>query len=139
MVALHFLEPDFSPVNEYTSDYVLGRSFGWLMRTAFFAAGIGTLSIALGIRKTLGPGKRVKASFALLAVVGVAFVVVGLFNTDPTLVTDLTTTGTVHFAASVVVFIGLLVAAWFLRGVFKRDRSWEQSPRRRCGLPLRTR
>jgi hypothetical protein len=38
----------------------------------------------------------------------------------------LTTAGTLHALGSVVIFFALLIAAWILRGVFKRDPTWEK-------------
>jgi hypothetical membrane protein len=125
LVALHFLEPDFSIVDEYTSDYALGESFGWVMRTVFIGAAVGTISIALGLRATLAPGKRVKASWLLMFVAGIGFIVVATFNGDATGVEDLTTSGTVHLAAAAILFLSLLICVWFLRGVFKRDDGWQ--------------
>jgi hypothetical protein len=99
VVALHVIEPDFSPVDTFMSDYANGDN-GWLMQSEFFGAGIGTIAIALGLRKTLVPTKRGTASVVLLVLAGTGFFVAGLFNTDPTGVTDLTTTGTVHVLGS---------------------------------------
>lgn len=126
LISLHLLEPDFSAVNEYTSDYALGESFGWLMRAAFFAAGLASIAIALGLKRSLEPGKRVTATVALFLVAGVAFFTVGAFNGDPTGQTDLSTSGTVHVVGSVVLFVALVVAVWFLRGVFDRDRQFQR-------------
>jgi hypothetical membrane protein len=124
VVALDVIEPEFSVVDEYMSDYALGN-YGWLMRSAFFAVGLGIVAIGLGLRKTLGPGKRVAASVVMFVSAGIGFLVVGMFNTDPTGVTDLTTVGTLHVLGSVVIFFSLLIAAWMVRGVFKRDPTWE--------------
>jgi hypothetical membrane protein len=123
VLALHVIEPEFSVVNNFISDYALG-DYGWLMQSAFFGAGVGTIAIALGLRKTLVPAKRVTASVVLLAIAGIGFFV-AMFKTDPTGVTDLTTAGTLHALGSVVIFFALLVTAWMLRGVFKRDPTWE--------------
>ncbi len=126
LVSLHFLEPGFSVVNEYTSDYARGESFGWLMRAAFFAGGLAALAIAQGLRQSLVSGKRVATTTALFVVAGLAFFTVGAFNGDPTGQTNLSTSGTVHVVASFVLFLALLVAAWFLRGVFDRDDRFQR-------------
>ena len=123
VLALHVIEPDFSVVDNFISDYALG-DYGWLMQLAFFGAGIGTIAIALGLRKTLAPGKRVTASLVLFAVAGIGFFV-AIFKTDPREVTDLTTAGMLHALGSIVIFFALIVAAWMVRGVFKRDPTWE--------------
>lgn len=127
LVSLHFLEPDFSAVDGYTSDYALGVSFGWVMRTAFFAVAIGTISIGLGLRSSLAAAKRVTASWLLLLIAGIGFVVVGLFNGDPTDAEELTTSGTIHTLAALVLFVSFLGCVWLLRGVFRRDPGWRHA------------
>lgn len=126
LISLHFLEPGFSVVDEYTSDYALGESFGWLMRAAFFAIGLASIAIARGLRQSLERGKRVAATVALFAVSGLAFFIVGTFNGDPTGQTDLSTSGSIHVLGSVVLFLALLAGAWFLRGVFDRDTRFKR-------------
>ena len=119
-VAFHFLDPDLSVVDAVLSDYALG-DYGWLSRAGDFAAAVGLISIALGLRSTLAPGKRVAASWILILLAGFGFIVSGLFDTDGTEATEFTTTGTVHIVGSMVSILGLIVTAWLLRGVFSRD------------------
>ena len=134
-VALHFLDTDLSVTDAYGSDYALGE-YGWLMRSAFLAAGVGTVAIGLGLRETLAPGKRVTASVILFLIAGVGFLVGGIFNTDPTGDTELSATGTVHVLASAVLFFSLLVSAWLVRGVFKRDPSWQWFSKAQLGFAV---
>jgi hypothetical protein len=124
-------------VDNYVSDYALG-DFGWLMKSAFFGVGIGTIAIALGLRQTLVPIKRGTASVVLLVVAGIGFFVAALFNTDSTGVTDLTTSGRLHVLGSVVIFFALPITAWMVRGVFKRDPTWEPFAKHKCGSLLLT-
>ncbi len=60
----------------------------------------------------------------------------GIFNTDPTGVTELSATGTVHVLASAVLFFSLLVSAWLVRGVFKRDPSWQWFSKAQLGFAV---
>jgi len=124
VLALHILDPDLSVVDNYISEYALGQ-YGWLMQSAFFGTGVGAIAVALGLRQTLAPGKRVTTSVVLLLIAGIGFLVVAIFKTDPTGATETTTEGNWHLVGSVMVFFSLLAAAWVLRGVFKRDRTWE--------------
>ena len=119
-VALHFLDPDLSVVDAVLSDYALG-DYGWLSRAADFAAAVGLIAIALGLRSTLAPGKRATASWVLILLAGFGFIVSGLFDTDGTEATEFTTRGTIHIVGSMVSILGLIVTAWLLRGVFSRD------------------
>jgi hypothetical membrane protein len=120
---LHVLEPGFSVVDDYTSDYALGDA-GWLMRVAFASAALGVAGVALGLRAVLLPGRRVVLAWRLLLVSAAGFVLVSIFDTDPTAATEMTTHGTVHVAAAAVIFLCLLIACWVLRGVFARDPAW---------------
>jgi len=127
-VALHFLDPDLSVVDAVLSDYALG-DYGWLSRAADFAAAVGLIAIALGLRSTLAPGKRVSASWVLILLAGFGFIVSGLFDTDGTEATEFTTTGTLHIVGSMVSILGLIVTAWLLRGVFSRDDGYRHLSR----------
>ena len=135
VLALHFLHPDLSVMDDQMSYYAL-EEFGWLMRSAFAAVGIGTIAIGWGLNRTLEPGKRVKASVVMVLIAGVAFVLAGVFNSDPIGETEMSTVGTVHGVASLVVFVFLLIAAWMLRGVFSRDESWRGFARTQLWLAV---
>jgi hypothetical membrane protein len=127
-VALHFLDPDLSVVDTVLSDYGLG-DYGWLSRAGDIAAAVGLIAIALGLRSTLAPGKRVAASWALILIAGFGFIVSALFVTDGTEATEFTTTGVLHIVSSLVAILGLIVTAWLLRGVFSRDDGYRHLSR----------
>lgn len=123
VLILHIVESEYSPVNDFMSDYANG-DYGWLMQSAFFGAGVGTTGIALGLRKTLSPGKRVTASFVLMLLAALGFFV-AIAKTDPSGAdVEVTTAGVLHVLGSLLLFVALLIAAWFLRGVFSRDPAW---------------
>ena len=123
-VALHFLDSALDPVEVYMSDYALGP-YGWLMKSAFFAVGLGTIAIGLGLRATLAAGKRVTPAVVLVIVAGIGFLVAGTFNTDPYDAVQETTSGSIHLLGALVLFLSLVISAWLLRGVFSRDRRWQ--------------
>ena len=123
VLVLHVIESEFSVVNNFISDYATG-SFGWLMQSAFFGAGVGTIAIGLGLHKTLVPAKRVTFSVVLLIIAGVGFFG-AIAKTDPAGATESTTSSGVHVVASMVIFFTLLICVWMLRGVFTRDPTWE--------------
>lgn len=122
-VALHLLDAALDPVEVYMSDYALGP-YGWLMKSAFYGVGLGTLALGLGLRSTLAPGRRVTLSVVLVLVAGVGFLMVGTFNTDPYDAVEETTVGSIHLLSALVLFLCLVVSAWTLRGVFSRDAAW---------------
>lgn len=128
IVALHVLDPGLSPVREYMSVYALG-DYGWLARVADFALGVGTIGIALGLRVTLTSGKRVTASWVLVLIAGLGFVVSELFATDPTGAATTTASGAIHDIAGYVSLLSVLISSWMLRGVFARDSRYRHLAR----------
>ena len=123
LVALHVLDPDLSVVDGYISEYALG-DYGWLSRAADVALGAGVIAIALGLGATLAPGKRVTASWILILIAGLGWILSGLFVTDPTDAIETTTTGTIHDTVGYVQLLSVLVSSWMLRGVFARDERY---------------
>ena len=127
LLALPFLDPELSLVDEYISVYGRG-DYGWLLRTGMVVGGLGTIAIGLGLRRTLAPGKRVRASWVLIVINGLGFIAAGLFVTDPTGAYEAGTTtlsGTIHDLAGFIGFLSLLIATWMLRGVFARDAAYQ--------------
>ena len=124
LIALHFLEPGLSIVSEYISAYALG-DYGWLERAAEVTLGVGLVAIALGLRETLAPGKRVTASWVVMLIGGLAGAVGGLFASDPTGAADTTVSGTIHDVTGYVSLLTTLFVVWMLRGVFARDRRYQ--------------
>lgn len=120
LAALHLLEPDLSVVDEYLSVYALG-DYGWLSRAADLAMGFGIIAIALGLRETLAEGKRATATWVLILIAGLGFIVSGIFDTDPTNTAEATTSGAIHDLGGYISMFSLMIATWLLRGVFKRD------------------
>ena len=82
VVAMHFLEPEFSPLTVTMSAYVLGVYGRW-MTTTFFVLGAALLCLRHGLAKTLPDTRvvRVGSSFLLVAAAGI--ILSGLFPTDP--------------------------------------------------------
>jgi hypothetical protein len=120
VVVLHFLHPEVSVVHEGISAYALA-DFGWLEQAAEFALGVGTVALALGLRETLAPGKRVTASWVLLVISGLAGIATAPFVTDPPGAAESTPSGAIHDIGGFVSLLFLLISAWMLRGVFARD------------------
>ncbi|MDX1659096.1 MAG: DUF998 domain-containing protein [Nitriliruptorales bacterium] len=122
VLILNVIDTEYSRINDFMSDYANGE-YGWLMQSAFLGAGIGAIATAGGLRKSLEPGKRVTASIVLLLVAGLGYLL-AIAKTDPSDATEFTTAGILHVVGSLLIFFSLLIAVWFLRGVFDRDPSW---------------
>lgn len=117
-VVLHFIKSDIDPLQITISEYALGQ-FGWLMTAAFLVVGVGTLSLALGLRRSLAPGKRVATSVVLMALAGLGFIVSGIFEADPD------AEASIHDLAGLLLFLAVIIGAFVLRGVFARDARWQ--------------
>lgn len=122
-LALHILDPDLSIVETTISEYALG-DYDWLSQGGTIAMGVGVAAVALGLRATLSPGKRVTAAWVLLLICGLGFIISGIFITDPAGTTEATTSGTLHELAGTVSMLTVLVSVWILRGVFTRDAAY---------------
>jgi hypothetical protein len=120
VVALHILDNDLSVADEPITMYSLGE-YGWLSQAGTIAMGLGLIGIALGLRATLMPGKRVTASWVLMLIGGLGFIISGLFVPDPAGTTEPTTSGTLHDVGGYLSMLSVLVLVWMLRGVFSRD------------------
>lgn len=125
---LHVLDPELSVADNVMSEYALG-DYGWLSRASAFANAVGVVAIALGLRATLSPGKRVTASWVLMLVAGVGFFGDVVFVTDAMDSEEMTVSGGIHILSFLVTIVSLLVAAWMLRGVFARDVGWRHFQR----------
>ena len=64
---VHFLHPDVNPVSRTISEYGLGR-YGLLLTSAFVACGLGSLALAVGLRRGAARSGRSTAGLILLVV-----------------------------------------------------------------------
>ena len=124
VLILNVIDSEYSRIDDFISDYANGE-YGWLMQSAFLGAGIGAIAIAVGLRKSLESGKRVNTSIMFLLIAGVGYLL-AIAKTDPRDATEPTTAGILHVVGSLMIFFSLLIAVWLLRGVFKRDPTWNQ-------------
>ncbi len=129
LVAMHFIQPELDPIDHTGSEYATGR-LGWLMDLAFLAAGASIMATAVGLHRSLAPGRHVRTSVALLAVVGIGFAASGVFPADVPRVDGTvayTFSGKMHALAGFLAFLSLIVGTSMLGGVFARDARWRSS------------
>ena len=105
LALLHVVSPEVDPVTRPVSEYALGR-FGWLATIGTVAEGLGALGLAVALRQK-------RAAAALLAIFGLAKLVMPLFPVDA-LGTPATPTGQVHNVLGNVAFFVFPVAALLL-------------------------
>ena len=112
VLALHGLGGDLNPAEHTISEYSLG-AYGWLMRAAFAALGLGVLATAesLRLRFELSSSWRVGLSLLVFAAVGL-FLDAG-YNTDHPRVPE-TPDGTIHGVGMLIVCLTLPAASYLL-------------------------
>jgi hypothetical protein len=120
-------------VSEYTllgdniSELAIGR-FGYLQTAAFIAAGIGSLALAVGVRRATSGSWGSRTGAVLVGLSGVGSILAGIFPTDPIAgaadLQSLTAMGAIHVAAALIGFMGGVVGMLVLSRTFKRDTRW---------------
>lgn len=120
VLALHGIRANLNPAEHTISEYSLG-SYGWLMRAAFLALGVGILAIAVILHLRCEPTGvwRHVAPFMLAGAAIGAFLDAG-FNTDHLSVPE-TAEGTVHSVGTAILVLALPGAAFVFGSDFVRN------------------
>jgi hypothetical protein len=121
VLALHILPGSPNPVDHTISDYSLGH-YGWLMRAAFAALGIGVLGTIVSLHLTSTRTFLVRAGLLLLTFAAVGLFLDSAYNTDHPGVSE-TATGTVHGVGMLIICLTLPTASFILGLDLRRDPS----------------
>jgi Protein of unknown function (DUF998) len=127
------VRPGYDPVRHYVSQLSLGPG-GWVQAVSFVVTGLLVAVFAGALRHDLAGGRGGVAGPVLIGVVGLGFVLAGLFPADPGL-NDYPPGSTfpadgpsrsflVHMVAGALVFAGLPLAGAVLARRFRRDPAW---------------
>lgn len=128
LVAMHAIRADLDPVDRTISEYALG-AWGALMGLAWVVCGVAVLALALGLHRSLEPGRHARLAVWSMVFAGLAgFVVSGLFTTDVPGTTG-TFVGGVHSTVGSIGLLAVPVGAFLLAGVFARDSTWTRLAR----------
>ncbi len=119
ILALHGLRANLNPAEHTISEYSLG-SYGWLMRTAFLALGVGTLTTAASLRFSSRPSELCSIGVVLLAAMAFGLFLDAGFNTDHPRVPE-TVDGTVHSVGTWILALALPGAAFVFGSDFVRN------------------
>lgn len=109
------------------SELVLGR-FGVLQTAAFVAGGVGSLALAVGVRRAMRGTWGALAGPVLVGMSGVGLLVAAIVPTDrvdgAADLASLTTGGVVHVLAAAVGFVTGVAGMLVLSRTFRRDPRW---------------
>lgn len=118
---------EYSFTGDYISELAIGR-FGYVQTVAFFAAGLGSLALALGIRETTRGSWGSRAGFAMVGLFGINVFLAGIFPTDAIdaegRVLSPTAVGTIHIVVSALAFLSIIAAMFVLSMTFKQNIRW---------------
>ena len=114
LVLMHAVQPELSPLEMAVSYYMNGR-LGWLFGLGLISLGIGSLSLAAGLRR-LPAHPRAGAGYWLLGLWGLGCVIGGVFPPDPPGHWDEppSVSGMIHGTVAMMAFVAFPIAAWLL-------------------------
>lgn len=120
--AMHFLQPELSPLRVPMSAYVLG-AYGTLITIGYFVWCAGWLAISYGLVTTLPHTRLTRIAFAVALIAGAGFFLAGSFPMDfpPPL---RTTSGRLHLMGGILTFPALALASSLFSLSIRRDVTW---------------
>jgi hypothetical membrane protein len=119
VVALHFLRPEYNPVNHAVSNYAVGP-YGYLMTAGFYALALSLLALAFGLTRSMTFTNQARVAVLLLCLASVGMVVMGIFPGDVhALHPPATMTGVIHWTAAGISFLSIMIAAFLLSSSFR--------------------
>ncbi len=112
LLALHGLRGALNPLQHTVSEYSLG-SYGWLMRAAFVALGLGVLATAMSLHLMPESSSWRPVGLLLLACTAIGLFLDAGYNTDHPRVPE-TVDGTVHGVGMLIICLTLPAATFAL-------------------------
>src|SRR6266576_5910705 len=124
VAVLHFLRPEYTPINHAVSNYAVGLN-GYLMTAAFYVLALSVFALALGIFRSIALTNLSRIAIPLLCLASVGMVVLGIYPGDVhALHPPATITGVIHWTAAGISFLSIMIAAFLLSSSFKSDERW---------------
>jgi hypothetical protein len=133
VIGLHFLRPDYNPLQRFISEYAVG-SYGIVMRLAFFCLSAGSLALAISLYRSISGSARSYTALILLLGWSICVFIAGIFPTDLAGSAE-TSSGSIHDKASLIGFVSIVLASFFLLR-FRRDEKWKKHYRSSLLLSL---
>jgi hypothetical protein len=125
--ALHLLRPDYNPIRNFCSEYLVGP-YGFLGTISAYMLAATLLMLLIGLRLSVRPSGFLTASCVLLGVIIISTCAAAVFPID-LLPSDgshppFTRACIIHLAASALLFVSLIALFLTLPGAYKRDEKW---------------
>lgn len=122
IAAMHFLSPEFNPIQRPTSEYAVGP-FGYLMTSAFVALSLSTWALVIGLRRDLASLALSRLGLVFLGVFGAGLLVAATFPIDLDGAPE-TLAGTIHAISGSISFLSLTVGTNLVSRRLKHDPRW---------------
>lgn len=130
MVALHLLRPDYNPLRNFMSEYLVGP-FSFLGTVAAYVLSATLLLLMAGLWIGVRPCGFLTASCILIGVVIISVCVSAIFPIDPLppdgRLPNFTTAGIIHVIFAVPLFGSLIALLLTLPSAYKRDEKWRSA------------
>jgi hypothetical protein len=130
MAALHLLRPDYNPLRNFMSEYLVGP-FGFLGTAAAYVLAATLLMLLAGLRLGVRPSGFLTASCILMGVVIISVCVSAIFPIDQFppdgRLPIFTRAAIIHIVSSVLLFVSLIALLLTLPSAYKRDEKWRSS------------
>lgn len=117
------LSSEYTLAGDYISELAIGR-FGFVQTLAFLALGIGSLALAVGLRRATRGSWGSLAGSVLFGLFGVGVLIDAFFPIDRGGMQPQTLVGTVHILAALMAFVCAVLGMFVLTRTFKRDARW---------------
>ena len=122
-LALGYLWTDYSPVHNFVSTLsAVGAPYALVAQVNLYVWGASTVALAVGLHAWSRRGRRPWLGVLLLAVVGLAIVLVGVFQYDPENLASASTRG--HTIATRVMMVATLLGIPLTSWRLGRDERW---------------
>ena len=120
------LRPDYKPMQRYVSELAIGPT-GWIQRISFMLLGVAVALFSRGLRAAFPMGKASRTAPVIFMIIGVSYLLSGLFVTDPQAMFDNQQTwhGVVHGIAGALVFSLSAAGCFVLWRRFRVDEKWK--------------
>ena len=129
VVVLHFLRPEYDPINHAVSNYASG-AYGYLMTAAFYALAVSVLALVAGLFYSIAPTSLSRVAMICMCVASCGMVFMAIFPGDVNaLHSPATLIGVIHWTAAGVSFLSIMIAAFVLSAFFKTDVHFQRFKR----------